>query len=133
MPGRLGNSDIITFIAAEAITALQGVVINAAGKVVLANGANGQRVDGIAQRDAATGDAVEVVVFGRTKALAGTTLTAGTHSLLMVELTTARLIPWSNAGGTEYSVARVLFNQNVTGYADGDEIEVIFTGASQFA
>ena len=102
MPGRLGNSDIITFIAGEAITALQGVVINAAGKVVLANGANGQRVDGIAQRDAASGDAVEVVGFGRTKALAGTTLTAGTHSLLMVELTTARLIPWPNEGGTQY-------------------------------
>ena len=133
MPGRLGNSDIITFIAAEAITALQSVVINSDGKVSLANGANGQRVDGIAQRDAAVGDAVEVVVFGRTKALAGTTLTAGSHSLLMVEQTTARLIPWTNEGGTEYSVARVIFNQNVTDYADGDEIEVIFTGASQFA
>jgi len=24
-----------------------------------------------------------------------------------------------------------MFNQNVTSYADGDEIEVIFTGASQ--
>ena len=133
MPGRLGNSDIITLIAAEAITALQAVVINSNGKASLANATNGQRVDGIAQRDAANGDAVEVVVFGRTKALAGTTLTAGTNSLLMVEQTSARLIPWTNEGGTEYSVARVLFNQNVTGYADGDEIEVIFTGASQFA
>ena len=133
MPGRLGNSDIITFIAGEAITALQAVAIHSNGKVVLANGASGQRVDGIAQRDAASGDAVEVVVFGRTKALAGTTLTAGTNSLLMVEQTSARLIPWTNASGTEYSVARVIFNQNVTSYADGDEIEVIFTGASQFA
>ena len=130
---RLSNSDTVTFIAGEAITALQAVAIHSNGKVILANGANGQRVDGIAQRDAANGDAVEVVVFGRTKALAGTTLTAGTHSLLMVEQTTARLIPWTNEGGTEYSVARVLFNQNVTGYDDGDEIEVIFTGASQFA
>ena len=130
---RLSNSDTLTFIAGEAITALQAVAIHSNGKVILANGANGQRGDGIAQRDAASGDAVEVVVFGRTKALAGTTLTAGTHSLLMVEQTTARLIPWTNEGGTEYSVARVLFNQNVTGYADGDEIEVIFTGASKFA
>ena len=130
MPGRLANSDIITLEAAEAITALQAVVINADGKASLANGASGQRVDGIAQRDASIGDVVEVVIFGRTKALAGTTLTAGSHSLVMVELTTARLIPWSNAGGTEYSVARVIYNQNATQYADGDEIEVIFTGAS---
>jgi len=130
---RLSNSDIQTFIAAEAITALQAVVINSAGKVVLADGTTGEQVDGIAQRTAAIGDAVEVVIFGRTKALAGDTLTAGTHSLLMVETGTARLIPWTNGAGTEYSVARVIFNQNVTSYADGDEIEVIFTGASQFA
>ena len=133
MPGRLGNSDIITLEAAEAITALQAVVINADGKASLANGANGQRVDGIAQRDASIGDVVEVVIFGRTKALAGSALNAGANSLLMVEQTTARLIPWTNEGSTEYSVARVIFNQNATSYADGDEIEIIFTGASQFA
>ncbi|MGA1670633.1 MAG: hypothetical protein ACO39X_06235 [Candidatus Nanopelagicaceae bacterium] len=130
---RLSNSDIQTFIAAEAITALQAVVINSAGKVALADGTTGEQADGIAQRTADAGDAVEVVIFGRTKALAGATLTAGTHSLLMVETATARLIPWANGAGTEYSVARVIFNQNVTSYADGDEIEVIFTGASQFA
>ena len=133
MPGRLANSDIITLEAAEAITALQAVVINANGKASLANGASGQRVDGIAQRDASIGDVVEVVIFGRTKALAGTALNAGANSLLMVEQTTARLIPWTNEANTEYSVARVIFNQNATSYADGDEIEVIFTGASQFA
>jgi hypothetical protein len=130
---RLGNSDILTFEAAEAIVALQAVKIDANGKVALADGTTGELADGIAQRSASTGDVVEVVVFGRTKALAGDTLTAGTHSLLMVETATARLIPWANGAGTEYSVARVLFNQNATSYADGDEIEVIFTGASQFA
>jgi hypothetical protein len=130
---RLSNSDIQTFIAAEAITALQAVVINSAGKVVLADGTTGEQVDGIAQRTAAIGDAVEVVIFGRTKALAGDTLQAGTDSLLMVETGTARLIPWATGGGApiQRSVARVIFNQNVTSYADGDEIEVIFTGASQ--
>jgi hypothetical protein len=130
---RLSNSDIQTFIAAEAITALQAVVINSAGKVALADGTTGEQADGIAQRTADAGDAVEVVIFGRTKALAGATLTAGTHSLLMVETATARLIPWATGGGApiQRSVARVIFNQNVTSYADGDEIEVIFTGASQ--
>ena len=130
---RLSNSDVITLIAAEAITALQAVVIDSNGKAALADTTTGEQVDGIAQRSASTGDAVEVVIFGRTKALAGDTLTAGTHSLLMVETATARLIPWANGAGTEYAVARVIFNQNVTAYADGDEIEVIFTGASQFA
>ena len=130
---RLGNSDILTFEAAEAIVALQAVKIDANGKVALADGTTGELADGIAQRSASTGDVVEVVVFGRTKALAGDTLTAGTHSLLMVETATARLIPWANGAGTEYSVARVIFNQNATSYADGDEIEIIFTGASQFA
>jgi hypothetical protein len=130
---RLSNSDVITLIAAEAITALQAVVIDSNGKAALADTTTGEQVDGIAQRSASTGDAVEVVIFGRTKALAGDTLTAGTHSLLMVETATARLIPWANGAGTEYAVARVIYNQNVTAYADGDEIEIIFTGASQFA
>ena len=130
---RLSNSDVITLIAAEAITALQAVVIDSNGKAALADGTTGEQADGIAQRSASTGDAVEVVIFGRTKALAGDTLTAGTHSLLMVETATARLIPWATGGGApiQRSVARVIFNQNVTSYADGDEIEVIFTGASQ--
>lgn len=130
---RLSNSDIQTFIAAEAITALQAVVIDSNGKVALADTTTGENVDGIAQRSASTGDAVEVVVFGRTKALAGATLTAGSHSLLMVETATARLIPWATGAGApiQRSVARVIFNQNVTSYANGDEIEVIFTGASQ--
>ena len=130
---RLGNSDIITLEAAEAITALQAVIIDANGKAALADGTTGEQADGIAQRSASTGDVVEVVIFGRTKALAGDTIQAGTDSLLMVETGTARLIPWADGAGTEYSVARVIYNQNATSYADGDEIEVIFTGASQFA
>ena len=130
---RLSNSDIRTFIAAEAITALQAVVFDSNGKVALADTTTGEYVDGIAQRSVDAGDAVEVVVDGATKAIAGATLTAGTHRLLMVETGTARLIPWATGGGApiQRSVARVIFNQNVTSYADGDEIEVIFTGASQ--
>ena len=42
---RLSNSDIQTFIAAEAITALQAVVINSAGKVALADGTTGEQAD----------------------------------------------------------------------------------------
>jgi len=130
---RLSNYDIRTYIAAEAITALQAVVIDSNGKVALADTTTGEYVDGIAQRSVDAGDAVEVVVDGATKAIAGATLTAGTHRLLMVETATARLIPWATGGGApiQRSVARVMFNQNVTSYADGDEIEVIFTGASQ--
>ena len=130
---RLGNSDIITLEAAETIVALQAVKIDANGKAALADGTTGELADGIAQRSASTGDVVEVVIFGRTKALAGDTIQAGTDSLLMVETGTARLIPWAGGAATEYSVARVIYNQNATSYADGDEIEVIFTGASQFA
>ena len=131
MPGRLGNSDIITLEAAEAITALQAVIIDLNGKAILADGTTGEQADGIAQRDASIGDVVEVVIFGRTKALAGDTIQAGTDSLLMVETLTARLIPFDgSAGGTQHSVARVIYNQNATTYADGDELEIIFTGAS---
>ena len=130
---RLGNSDIITLIAAEAITALQAVVIDSNGKAALADGTTGEQADGIAQRSASDGDAVEVVIFGRTKAIAGDAIEAGTDSLLMVQTGTARLIPWADGGSTEYVVARVIYNQNATAYANGDEIEIIFTGASQFA
>ena len=131
---RLGNSDIITLIAAESITALQAVKFDSDGKAALADGTTGELVDGIAQRSASAGDAVEVVIFGRTKAIAGDAIEAGTDSLLMVEAATARLIPYDGSGGgTQRSIARVIYSQNVTAYADGDEIEIIFTGSVKSA
>ena len=124
-------SDIVTRIASSAITALQAVQFDTDGKVTSSiGGSSGVMVDGIAQTTVASGEPVSVCVHGITRATAGSAFSAGTVRLLRVEATTSHLIPFS-AGAGEYSVARLLPNVNHAAIADGDEIEVIFTGASE--
>ena len=122
-------SDIVTRIASSAITALQAVQFDTDGKVTATIGSNGIMVDGIAQTTVASGEPVSVCVHGITRATAGSAFNAGTVRLLRVE-TTGHLIPFS-AGAGQYSVARLLPNVNHASIVDGDEIEVIFTGASE--
>ena len=114
------NNIIITRQSAAAITALQLVKFTSAGKVTPCT-VEGEKADGIAQRAAAGADeAVEVAVFGLTKAVAGANLTEG------------RLIDYSSAAG-KYSVGRWLPNVNHTTTANGEEVFILFTGASEFA
>lgn len=123
------NNIIVTRKSAAAITALQLVKFTSAGKVTPCT-VEGEKADGIAQRAAAGADeAVEVAVFGLTKAVAGADLTEG--GLVMVNAD-GRLIDYSSAAG-KYSVGRWLPNVNHTTTADGEEIFILFTGASEFA
>ena len=121
-------SDTRTYTAAGTITALQCVQINADGEIIAATGGTGQVCDGIAQVSAVVGDAIDVVVYGSTKATAGGALTAGTNRLLMVETGTGHLINWVG-GATNFTSARWFPNQNQTSASAGEEINVIFTGA----
>lgn len=123
------NNIIITRQSAAAITALQLVKFTSAGKVTPCT-VVGEKPAGVAQRAAAGADeAVEVLVFGLTKAVAGADLTEG--ELVMVNAD-GRLIDYSSVAG-QYSVGSWLPNVNHTTTANGEEIFILFTGASEFA
>ena len=123
------NNIIITRQSAAAITALQLVKFTSAGKVTPCT-VEGEKPAGVAQRAAAGADeAVEVLVFGLTKAVAGADLTEG--ELVMVNAD-GRLIDYSSAAG-KYSVGSWLPNVNHTTTANGEEVFILFTGASEFA
>ena len=124
------NSTIISRVAAATITALQAVKFDANGKVTPCSVA-GEIACGIAQRPAAAGEVVEVCIHGLTKAIAGANLTE--QGLLMVTAA-GKVIDFaaSGAGDNEYSVGSWQPNINHTSTADGEEIFMLFTGASQF-
>ena len=125
------NNIIVTRKSAAAITALQLVKFDSNGKVTPCTTA-GEKADGIAQRAAAGADeAVEVAIFGLTKAVAGADLTEG--GLVMTNAS-GRVIDYlaSGGGANEYAIGRWLPNVNHTTTADGEEVFILFTGASEF-
>ena len=65
------NNTIQTFIAGGAITEFSLVSLDAAGKVQITQIGTDKKCVGIAQRAAAAGEAVEVVPFGLSRAIAG--------------------------------------------------------------
>ena len=127
----MANTDnMISFIAAEAITEFAAVSVDSAGKVVITDASTDEASVGIAQRACSAGDAVDVIVSGVSRAIAGAAIAPETTSLLMAE-TNGNLIPFV-AGSGNFSVARILPNINHHSPADGDQIRVVFTGPSNY-
>lgn len=126
----MANTDnIITLVAAEAITEFALVSVNVAGKATITGNANEDNCVGIAQRACSTGDVVEVKVLGaKSRAIAGGTIAPATMNLLMAT-TAGKLIAWDGGAGN-YSVAYMIPNINQVGASDGDQINVIFAGPS---
>ena len=113
-----------SFIAAAAITEFAAVKIDGAGKVLVATSPTSADTVGVAQRAVATGEAVDVVVFGETKMISNAVLTFVTTPRLSVA-----------AGGavaasvaTNYPVARVIPNINQVSSVAGEQITVLFHG-----
>ena len=124
------TDNIISFIAAEAITEFAAVSVDANGKAVVTDASTDEACVGVAQRAASTGDAVEVVVSGLTRAIAGAAIAPETTSLLMAEAN-GNLIPFVKGSGN-FSIARIIPNANHASPADLDQIKVIFTGPSNY-
>lgn len=128
----MANTDnMISFVAAEAITEFRLVSVDTDGKIELTDTSNVESCVGIAQRAASAGEAVDVIVSGISRAVAGNAITPGTTSLLMVDAN-AELVPLVKGSGN-FSVARILPNINHNAPADGDQIKVVFTGPSNYA
>ena len=127
----MANTDnIISFVAAEAITEFALVSVDSAGKAVITDASTDEACVGIAQRACSAGDSVEVIVGGISRAIAGAAIAPETTALLMAEAN-GNLIPLVKGSGN-FSVARILPNINHHSPADGDQIKVVFTGPSNY-
>jgi hypothetical protein len=122
------TDNIISLVAAEAITEFALVSVNVDGKATITDAATENNCVGVAQRACSLGDVVEVVVFGKTRAIAGGNIAPATMNLLMAT-TDGKLVAFDGAA-TKYAVARMLPNVNQDSAIAGDQISVIFVGPS---
>ena len=123
----MANTDyIITLVAAEAITEYALVSVNSDGKATITDAATENNCIGIAQRGCDSGDVVEIIALGKSRAIAGGNIAPATMNQLMAT-TDGKLIAFDGAAD-KYAVARMIPNINQTSAADGDQISVIFTG-----
>ena len=124
----MANTDnILSFVAAEAITEYAIVSLNAAGKVVITDAATDANAIGVAQRACASGESVEVMIQGITRVIAGESLTFNSTPLLAAAADGK--VQACEAGDTTfYQIARVLPNINQVSASAGDQIKVLFTG-----
>ena len=120
------TDNIVSFVAAEAITEFSLVSVNVAGKITITDAATENNCVGVAQRACSAGDSVEVVVLGKSRAIAGGTLEPAAMNLLMAT-TDGKLVAF-DAASDKYAVARMLPNINQVSASSGDQINVIFTG-----
>lgn len=127
----MANTDnMISFVAASAITEFRLVSVDSDGKVALTTAATDDSCVGIAQRAASAGEVVDVIVSGISRAVAGDAIEPETTTLLMVDAN-AELVPLVKGSGN-FSMARILPNINHHSPADGDQIKVVFTGPSNY-
>lgn len=118
------NKEILSFVAAEAITEFALVSVNTAGKVVITDAATDDRCIGVAQRACNSGDSVDVLVQGTSRVIAGATI-ANTVSLVMAT-TDGKVATHATTGN--YSIGQILPNINQVSSSAGDQILIKFTG-----
>ena len=126
----MANTDNkISFIADGAVTEYAVVSLTAAGKVSVTTAATDNKVVGIAQRGCASGESVEVVVHGITRAIIGDTDVVPAKPILSA--TTAGKLQACESGDTTFfPIARLIPNINQVSFADGDQCFVYFHGPS---
>jgi hypothetical protein len=122
------NNNIMSFVAAEAITEFAVVSMDSAGKIVITDAATDNKVVGVAQRACATGDAVEVLVHGITRMIASETIDETTP--ILSAATNGKLQPCEAADVTFYPIARLLPNINQTQVNANEQGFVYFFGPS---
>ena len=121
----MANTDnIISFVAAEAITEYALVSVDTAGKIVITDAATDRRCVGIAQRACALGDSVEVKVNGISRVIAGATI-ANSVSLVMAD-TDGKVITHEISGN--FSIGQIIPNINQVSSSAGDQVFMNFTG-----
>ena len=115
-----------TFIAAGTIREYRAVSIDGNGKVSESLVGTDKAIFGIAQRAVTAGEAVDVVISGLTRAIAGKNITASSEPRLKV--VTADGGKLENVAAGDFAVCRMIPNINQTTAVDNDQILVLFIG-----
>ena len=124
----MANTDnIISFVAGEAITEYAIVSLNGDGKVVITDAATDDNVVGVAQRACASGEVVEVLIYGITRVIAGESLTFNSTPILAA-ITDGKVQACEATDTTFYPIARIIPNINQKSASAGDQIKVMFVG-----
>ena len=124
----MANTDnIISFVAGEAITEFAIVSLNGDGKVVITDAATDDNVVGVAQRACASGEVVEVLIYGITRVIAGESLTFNTTPILAA-ITDGKVQACEATDTTFFPIARIIPNINQKTASAGDQIKVMFVG-----
>lgn len=116
------NQIIKSFICASAVTEFALLAIDSNGKVAVASSPTANTIIGVAQRAADAGEAVDVVISGETRMIAGGSITLTSSTVLSV--TTAGAV--QAASSTHYPVGFTLPNINQTSAAVNEQILVCF-------
>ena len=125
----MANTDnIISFVAAEAITEYAVVSMNSDGKIVITDAATDNKVVGVAQRACADGDSVEVLVHGITRVIASEALDE--TKCILSAATDGKLQPCLAADTTFFPIARLLPNINQIDVAADEQFFAYFFGPS---
>jgi hypothetical protein len=124
----MANTDnIISFVAGEAITEYAIVSLNGDGKVVITDAATDDNVVGVAQRACASGEVVEVLIYGITRVIAGESLTFNSTPILAA-ITDGKVQACEATDTTFFPIARIIPNINQKTASAGDQIKVMFVG-----
>jgi hypothetical protein len=124
----MANTDnIISFVAGEAITEFAIVSLNGDGKVVITDAATDDNVVGVAQRACASGEVVEVLIYGITRVIAGESLTFNSTPILAA-ITDGKVQACEATDTTFFPIARIIPNINQKTASAGDQIKVMFVG-----
>jgi len=124
----MANTDnIISFVAGEAITEFAIVSLNGDGKVVITDAATDENVVGVAQRACASGEVVEVLIYGITRVIAGESLTFNSTPILAA-ITDGKVQACEATDTTFFPIARIIPNINQKTASAGDQIKVMFVG-----
>jgi hypothetical protein len=120
----MATNIIQSFIAASAITEFALVSIDGNGKVAVTTAGSDKACVGVAQRAASAGEAVDVVISGVSRVIAGGSITF-TSSLVMA--TTAGNVA-THATTGNYAIGRIIPNINQTSASANDQLSIVFTG-----
>jgi len=124
----MANTDnLVSFVAGEAITEFAIVSLNGDGKVVITDAATDDNVVGVAQRACASGEVVEVLIYGITRVIAGESLTFNTTPILAA-ITDGKVQACEATDTTFFPIARIIPNINQKTASAGDQIKVMFVG-----
>jgi hypothetical protein len=121
----MADTQIIqSFICGTAVTEFSLVSVDANGKIAITTAGDDVACVGVAQRAAGAGEAVDVVVHGLTRVIAGGNIAPATEPRLSAT-TAGKVIATASA---KYPVARILPNINQSSAALNDQILVLFVG-----